>query len=326
MMRTPSPARLTSIDWQTLPAERVRPLYAAEIERWSSALEWDTGRDWEDVERGRQIGTVSGVAVADETGAIVGWCYYLVHKRALQVGSFIASTDAVAQLMLDAVLSDERRASVDTVTLFAFADAPNLAAALRLRGLAVDRYWYLGRELERLAPPRVPDVRRWRVDDLQATAELLGRAYEGRDEARPFAPRGMAEEWSDYIAQLTTGTGCGRLMSDVSVCIPGGPNRLMGVALVTRIADGTAHLVQLAVDPQLRGRRLGKQLLEVACAAANQAGCGRMTLFVGGRNSRARSLYESSRFESMASFLAAGSLQPRRSTSVAPGSAVMTRR
>jgi len=95
---------------------------------------------------------------------------------------------------------------------------------------------------------------------------------------------------------------------------------------VTRVAERTAHLAQLAVDPQMRGRHLGKQLLEVACAAANQGGCGRMTLFVGGRNSRARSLYESSRFESMASFLAAGSLQPRRSTSVAPGSAVITRR
>ena len=76
----------------------------------------------------------------------------------------------------------------------------------------------------------------------------------------------------------------------------------------------------------MRGRQLGKQLLEMVCAAANQAGCGRMTLFVGGRNSRARSLYESSRFEMMANFLAAGTLQPRRSTSVAPGSIVITRR
>jgi hypothetical protein len=51
-----------------------------------------------------------------------------------------------------------------------------------------------------------------------------------------------------------------------------------------------------------------------------------MTLFVGGKNSRARSLYESHRFENMASFIAAGSLQPQRSTSVAPGNAVIGRR
>ncbi len=320
------PSRLTPVDWRTVSADRVKFLYAAEIERWSSALEWETAQDWEEVEKGRQLGTVLGVVVLNDTGAIAGWCYYLIHKRALQIGSFIASSDAVAQAMLDAVLRDDIRAVVDTVTLFAFADAPNLAAALRLRGLAVDRYWYLGRELQRTAPPRLPDVRKWRLDDVQATAELLQRSYEGRDESRPFAPRGMAEEWADYIQQLTTGTGCGRLMTDVCICVPGGPNRLLAVALVTRISDGTAHLVQLAVDPQMRGRHLGTQLLEIACSAANQAGCTRMTLFVGGKNSRARSLYESHRFENMASFVAGGSLQPRRSTSVAPGSAVITRR
>jgi ribosomal protein S18 acetylase RimI-like enzyme len=325
-MVTKAPARLTPVDWRTLPAERVTPLYTSEIERWASALEWETAKDWEEVEKGRQLGTVAGVVVTNEAGATLGWCYYIVHKRALQIGSFIASSDAAAQVMLDAVLRDETRASVDTVTLFAFADAPNLAAALRLRGLTVDRYWYLGRDLQRTPPPRLPDVRKWRVDDVQATAELLARAYDGRDESRPFAPRGLPEEWTDYVQQLTMGTGCGRLMQDVCISVPGGPNRLLAVALVTRIGEGTGHLVQLAVDPQMRGRHLGTQLLEVACSAANQAGCTRMTLFVGGKNSRARSLYESHRFENMASFLAAGSLQPQRSTSAAPGGAVGIRR
>jgi len=115
-------------------------------------------------------------------------------------------------------------------------------------------------------------------------------------------------------------------MTDVSVCVPGGPNRLLAVALVTRIAEGTGHLVQLAIDPQMRGRHLGTQLLETVCSAANQAGCTRMTLFVGGKNSRARSLYESHRFENMASFIAAGSLQPSRSTSAASATATTTRR
>jgi ribosomal protein S18 acetylase RimI-like enzyme len=325
-MVTKAPARLTPIDWRTLPAERVMPLYTTEIERWGSALEWDTAKDWDEVEKGRRLGTVAGVVVTNETGATVGWCYYIVHKRSLQIGSFIAASDAAAQTMLDSVLRDEIRASVDTVTLFAFADAPNLAAALRLRGLTVDRYWYLGRELQRTAPPRLPDVRKWRVDDVQATAELLARSYEGRDESRPFAPRGLPEEWLDYVQQLTTGTGCGRLMQDVCVCVPGGPNRLLAVALVTRIGEGTGHLVQLAVDPQMRGRHLGTHLLEIACSSANQAGRLRMTLFVGGKNSRARSLYESHRFENMASFLAAGSLQPQRSTSAASGSAAFGRR
>src|SRR5258708_6984846 len=164
-MVTKGSPRLTAVDWRTLPADRVASLYAAEVERWASALEWDTATDWAEVEKGRQLGTVLGIVVVNDAGAAVGWCYYLIHKRALQVGSFIASSDAAAQVMLDAILRDEVRSAVDTVTVFAFADAPNFAAALRLRGLTVDRYWYLGRELQRIAPPRLTDVRKWRLDD-----------------------------------------------------------------------------------------------------------------------------------------------------------------
>src|SRR5262249_2855247 len=111
-MVTKGPSRLTPTDWRTLSTDRVKPLYAAEIERWGGALEWETANDWEEVEKGRQLGTVAGVVVTNDAGAIVGWCYYIVHKRALQIGSFIASSDAAAQVMLDAVLRDEVRASV----------------------------------------------------------------------------------------------------------------------------------------------------------------------------------------------------------------------
>ena len=43
-MVTKAPSRLTPLDWRTLPAERVAPLYTAEIERWGSALEWETAK------------------------------------------------------------------------------------------------------------------------------------------------------------------------------------------------------------------------------------------------------------------------------------------
>src|SRR5262245_33696717 len=106
-MVTKTSSRMNAIDWRTLPAQPVAPLYAAEVERWGSALEWDTARDWDEVEKGRQLGTVAGIVVLDDSGPVVGWCYYLVHQRCLQIGSFIASSDAAAQLMLDAALCDE---------------------------------------------------------------------------------------------------------------------------------------------------------------------------------------------------------------------------
>ncbi len=317
--------RLTLVDWRSLPAERVASLYAAEIDRWVSTLEWDSASDWDEVEQGRRLGTVSGVAVINDQGAIAGWSYYLVHGTTLQVGGFVAETDAAAELMLDAILADDVVEAVAGITFFVYDRAPGLGPALRRRGLTVDRYWYFCKPT-RTAPSALAGSRRWRPEDAPATARLLASAYGAADESRPFAPRGAIDEWRDYVDQLTNATGCGALVPDASFCIPGGPSRLIGVVLVTRIAATTGHVAQLAIDPRSQGRRLGAELLDVAFSAAAAAGCRRVTLFVSGRNSRARRLYESARFEPMASFLAAGTLHPRRSTSVAPCGVIITRR
>lgn len=176
-----------------------------------------------------------------------------------------------------------------------------------------------------MSPLAPPAVRVWRPEDLPATAALFQRSYEARAETRPFAPGGTAEVWLGYVSDLARGNG-NALLPEASLCVPEGPDRVLAVALVIRVAENTAHLAQLVVDPQTRKRRLGLQLMELACAAAVRAGCRRMTVTVGGSNRVARSLFESSRFQTMASFLSGGTLQPRRSTSVAPGGAVITRR
>ncbi len=318
--------RLTAVDWRGLPEDRVTPLYQQEVERWSAMLDWDTTANWEEVERGRRLGTVPGIVVTDEHRGVVGWSYYVVRDRALQVGGFLASSESASQMMLDAIFADEVLEDVDAAGLFAFSDVSGLSAALKNRGLSVDRYWYLRRDIRRVMPSRLSYVRRWQREDRAAAAQLLAAAYPGVDEARPFAARARLDEWIEYVAQLTDGHGCGTILPDACVCMPGGPNRLLGLALVTRIAAGTAHIAQLAVDPQVQGRSFGSQLLEMACAAASQAGCDRMTLLVGARNSRARRLYEAAGFEAVTTFVSAGTLQPRRSTSVAPGRVVMARR
>lgn len=326
-MIKPNPAsRGTLVDWQTLPPDAMARLYAIETERWMAHLDWDTAAGWQEVERGRTLGTVSGLAVVDDKGNAAGWTFFLLHGTTLQVGGFVASSDPIAQMLLDHILTSPLALSAKATTIFAFADAPGLAASLRSRGLSVDRYWYLSRDLERKPPMRTSDIRSWRIDDVKATAELFQRAYGKADEARPFAPASTPEEWAAYAAQLATGAGCGTILPDACFAIPGGPGRLHGVSLTTRIAETTAHLAQLAVEPSMQSRQMGSRLVEMACTAAAQAGCRKLTLLVGGKNSRARSLYERLKFESSASFLAAGTLQPRRSTSVAPGGAVITRR
>ena len=153
--------------------------------------------------------------------------------------------------------------------------------------------------------------------DTPAAADLMKRAYPENDEARPFAPRGAPDEWIEYVTHLTAARGCGDLVEDACVSLPLGPDRLSGLALVTRIAPSTAHLAQLAIDPSMRGRGLGSALLLAACSGAHYCGYRRMTIVVSGKNAVARRLYEGAGFEVVTSFIGAGSSHPLRLSSVA---------
>ena len=304
-------------DWRDASAERVAPLYAAEVNRWASLLEWDAAASFEQVEQGRRLGHVRGVLAVTDKGTIAGWSFYLADERRLQIGGFVASSEACSEAMLSAIFGSEAASTAATTMFFAYSDAPGLAAALRKRGQTVDRYFYLARDLTVAIRYPLRDARRWSVADTLAATELMRRAYPESDAARPFAPRGALSEWIDYVTQLTAGGGCGDLVAEASVSLPLGPDRLSGLALVTRISPATAHLVQLAIDPSMRRRGLGSALLLTAFSGAYRCGFRRMTIMVSGKNAVGRRLYEAAGFEVVTSFIAAGTSQPLRLTSVA---------
>ena len=76
----------------------------------------------------------------------------------------------------------------------------------------------------------------------------------------------------------------------------------------------------------MRGRRLGKQLLEIGVRGREPGRLPRMTLFVGGRNSRARSLYEASRFRDDGQLYGGGNASAAPVDERGAGGVVMTRR
>lgn len=313
-------------DWRVVADDVIQQLCAAERRRWEEALDWNQGSAWAEIERGRQLGTVSGLVTFGADGQPTGWTFYLVHDGALQIGAFAADSQHATTALVEGVFADPASQAARRVTFFAFTDAPGIAAALRARSLTVDRYWYLRRDLVGRPGAHALDVCEWRMAHVPATAALLQRAFEQHDLSRPFAPEGTDAEWRQYVAGLVTGTGCGRLLPAACCAISTEPDCLSAVALVTRIGPQTAHLAQLAVDPAMRGRHLGATLVEAACRAAARAGCTQLTLLVGGRNHAARALYARAGFEPVASFISAGGRYPRRSTSVAPGGVIITRR
>ena len=301
---------IACVDWCEADRGRLGALYAAEIRRWSDVLGWDTASQWDHIELGRRLGTVSGLCALDEAGAIAGWTFYLRHRDVLQIGGLLAASEDATAALLGGIFASDTAARARSVTFFAFTDAPGVTDALTRRGLTVVRYTYMTKPLVAEAHTPSPDERPWRADDTSAITRLLAAAYPTADEGRPFAPRGTAEEWQEYVGQIVHASGCGTIMPDACFVAPHGPGRLAGTILVTRLAAATAHVAQVAVDPSAERRGVGRLLMGAACATAREAGCARMTLLVDDRNTRARRLYEQAGFVAVAGFVSAGRVSP----------------
>ena len=334
---------MTVRDWRQVPPGVFATIFEAERSRWMRHLRWDTESNWSQVDIARQSGRLPGLVWVDDAGQIGGWTFFLPHHDALEIGALASTTPEMTAALLDGVLTSPEAARAHSLVLFAFSDSPALATQLDVRGFAVERYLYLsahlptaavrgGRGVDAARPdplrvggvedPHAPGAIRTyehRID-ARGVGALLGAAYGAGDPTRPFARSGRRDEWAEYLDQLVMATGCGAFCPGVSYVAPGvSPGRVEGATLMTRLADRTVHLAQLAITPESQGRGHAHRLLRASLEGARAQGFTHATLLVGERNARARRLYEGLGFEEAGAFVSAVRDQPRRSSSVAGG-------
>jgi ribosomal protein S18 acetylase RimI-like enzyme len=306
--------------WQTAPTAEVLSLLHQECARWSVDLGWDLARDWAAVEPARRAGLLPGWVVRGADRRARGWAFGVDLDGERQVGAVVADDADAAQHLIEAVTADPSVAHA--LAFVRVSDVVN-ADLLRARGFDVQAYAYLiAPTID--APQRVET---WRTDDRVATAELLMRAYADDHSLRPFARQGTPADWLDYVDALTMRPGCGVFSPQSSVVIRDG-QRLRGVALVTSIGPTTAHLAQLAVAPEARGRGLAQTLLAAVRANARRVlGASRLSLLVSTANTPALTLYARAGFRHAGDFAAAvfvgaglqpGTPHPLRSINTAP--------
>ena len=296
-------------DWRAAPALEVGALLAAEAGVWRDQLDWDVRTSWRNLEPARAAGHLPGFLARRTDGTIAGWCWFLKHRHCLQIGAFRSGDAEVTDALVRAILrSDEARASTAQVWCVRD-DAPGLRESLRTERLSVERFLYLTAPITEAGEPIFE--RAWRRSDILRAARLCERAYAGAD-VRPFAPHGTFEEWKMYIASLFDTDGCGTVLPAASFMIEDDENGpLLGAVVVSTIAEGVAHLAQIAVSPEARGVGLGKYLLRGAMSASAWHGAKTMTLLVAEQNLPARRLYQAEGFTPRAEFVVATKVQPR---------------
>jgi ribosomal protein S18 acetylase RimI-like enzyme len=80
--------------------------------------------------------------------------------------------------------------------------------------------------------------------------------------------------------------------------------RMIALVMMTALGPGVAHVAQVAVHPECRGRGLAGKLLDRALGLAHAAGRSRATLLVEDGARAARTLYARRGFRFCATFTA----------------------
>lgn len=297
-------------DWRATPSAVMAGLFAGESARWREALHWDYDDTRRQLERARRQGLVPGLVARDERGDGAGWTFFLRDGDELQIGGLAARDGAVAATLLGRVLETPAARDSRRAMFFGYTSAPSVPEALSGHGFAVGTYHYLQRELDDQvatagggAEPL--DARPWSDTDLVDAASLIESAYPDADPLRPFGHRGRPGEWLVYTQRLVATPGCGVFVPALSPVVPRAGGGLDAAALVTRLAEDTVHLAQIAVRRERRGAGLATRLLQRAMDDAARAGHRRMTLLVSESNAAARRLYERAGFVEAARFVTA---------------------
>jgi ribosomal protein S18 acetylase RimI-like enzyme len=254
------------------------------------------------VEQARVSWGLPGLIVRDGDGAVRGWTFFMVRHNRVEVGGLV-SDDAAATQALVAALMVEARAR-DGLRGFVHAGAVGIDDVLANCGVHAEAYRYLACDCARVATPSgaldealaraahdgatLVDVRGWRIADLEGAARLLRDAYGARGAL--FAPQNELSEWRDYVHNLVTQSACGVVSPQLSrVVLLNG--RMQALALATTLAEGSAHIAQLAVDPALRRHGVAAALMADVARRASRAGHSQLSLLVSSENRAACELY-----------------------------------
>lgn len=324
---------ITCEDWRNVPPEVLEACYRFERARWLRQLHWDVASTHRLLEGARITGHAPGVLARDGQGTPVGWAYYLLNRRILQIGGLVARTGEATRSLLDAVLQSPEADMASELRCYAFPTSAALESALARRRFTIQRHLYLSRWL---APPPASgpggdaaiqqdaqkdvwrlrsrmSITHWQEEEAVPTVRLLARAYAGVSSARCFAPAGRLDEWGSYLAQIIKLAGVGKFLPSGSLrATTPGDGDLAGALLATDLGTGAAHVAQLVVDPSTRRLGLARDLLETACALATAAGFRQMTLVVAEDNQPARALYAAAGFEPVSHFIHAVRSAPTR--------------
>lgn len=308
-----SALQLEILDLRHFSAASLRPLLETEARVWSQRLEWDYRPSANLLLQYLDSRVLPGY-VAVESGRVSGYvfCVYEDHKAVIgdvfailpqQVNS--TSTEVGTRLLECLIELLQHSPGVDRIeSQLLLHPHGELSRPFLVTGFSIYRRLFMRRDLvgdipqASVALPSDLQMRAWREDDFNAAARLISAAYSEHLDSHINDQYRSVGGSLRFLHNIVRFPGCGYFDAASSrLLLRKGSNELVGLILCSRVREDVAHVTQICIVKEERGRGLGRMLIENCAASLKPQGFRALTLTVTAGNEEAVSLYRRANFQ-----------------------------
>jgi ribosomal protein S18 acetylase RimI-like enzyme len=323
MSSLPVASQIEVLDLRHFSARQLRPLLEREAELWRDRLRWDYRSSTELLLQYLESRILHGFVALDQ-GRVCGYtfCVYEGHKAvigdAFAAGHRTMSDADATRVLLVHVLEMLRNSpAVDRVEsqLLLF-DAGEFAGEFAGPEFTIHPRLFLECDIRRpkilargtgeTAAAEIPPglaLAPWTPQNYQAAGELIYASYVGHTDALINDQYRTLHGSLRFLHNIVRFPGCGTFEGNFSWMLRDRKSgALAGMVLCSRVGPQVAHITQLCVAKEYRGRGLGLALLRQSADALLGAGFEAITLTVTEANAPAVRLYERFGFTQMHRF------------------------
>jgi GNAT superfamily N-acetyltransferase len=306
-------SQLEILDLRHFSAAQLRPLLNDEAAHWHRRLHWDYTRASATVLDYLNDRVLPGfVALTD--GRLIGYAFCVLEATKAIIGDIYAlgetecPTNPVCETLLHHLIELlQHTPGLDRIEgqLLMF-PAGALARPYLAAGFRPTPRLYMLADLNTPnynQQPTTHNLLPWQPNFYEPAAALIHRCYAGHMDSGLNDQYRTLHGAQRFLHNIIRFPGCGTFDADNSFALLDAKSRAMqALILCSRIRGEVAHITQLCVEPALRGRGLGKLLLEHCAAHLARSGVKQITLTVTEANAPALHLYEAHGFTTLHRF------------------------
>jgi GNAT superfamily N-acetyltransferase len=304
------------VDLRRVRVRDLNPLLEQATAEWLRRLEWDFRPSADLIRRFVAMETLAGYALIDG-GVVTGYTYYASEEQKGLIGDLYVAEDhrtaanearllkAALEALLGAPYVERVESQLMMLRLHGRGPLPfpDLLKAYPRAFMVIDAARIAGLKPGRAA--RKVLIENWSAERQEEAARVIAQAYDGHIDGNVNDQYRSARGAYRFISNIVQYPGCGVFFQPASfVALDAWTGRTCGLSLASMLSSRVGHITQICVQPRLKGKGLGYELLRRSLVALAEAGCRKASLTVTVANSDAVGLYERVGFETAHSFSA----------------------